>query len=144
MAQTTDQVRDAASGGTESASRAAVGKVLALMAGHLTRVRPAALLTPVALGACVAGEVYNARGRTSLGSGAALSEAVTAALPLADFTVSRSTYAVRLLEAARAHGWSEDDNQRAIPTVPGPRPAPAPAPRPGVPGPRPATGRSGR
>lgn len=144
MTNCTDQIRAAAAGGAESVSRTAVGEVLALMAGHLTRVRPAALLTPVALGACVAGEVYNARGRTSLGSGAALSEAVTAALPLADFTATRRAYAVLLREAAVEHGWTEDDNRRAIPTVPGQRPAPVRRPAAPVPAPRPSTGRAGR
>ncbi|AIV35575.1 hypothetical protein NI25_20440 [Streptomyces sp. CCM_MD2014] len=110
------------------------------MAGHFTRVRPGGYLTPVALGAAVAGEVYNAGGRTSRANGAAVSTAVTAALPAADFTSTRGQYAVLLREAATAHGWSDDDNERAIPTVPGPRPAPAPSPRPGVPGPRPTTG----
>jgi hypothetical protein len=147
MGQITDQARPAAPGGTDSVDRAAIGKVLGRMAGHFTDRRPNDLLTPVALGAGVAGEVFNARGRTHRGSGAALSAAVTAALPLADFTGTRAEYADLLREAARAYGWSEDDNKRAIPTVPGPRTEPETAPpvnpaTPTVPGPRPSTGRA--
>lgn len=123
MEHRSDQIGSGAPGGAVSVPRTAVGEVLALMAGHLLRVRPAALLTPVALGACVAGEVFNARGRSSRGSGAALSAAVTAALPLADFTAPRRAYAVLLREAAVAHGWTEGDNDPVIPRhpVPGPR-----------------------
>ncbi|MFC8332779.1 hypothetical protein [Streptomyces olivaceus] len=113
------------------------------MAGHFAAARPHAYLTPVALGAAVANEVYNAGGRTSRGNGAALSAAVTAALPAADFTNTRSGYAVLLREAATAYGWSDDDNERVIPTIPGPRPAPAPSERPDAPRPR-TEGRAGR
>lgn len=136
----TDQMRSGAPGGAESVSPAEVGEVLARMAGHLSTVRPNDLLTPVALGASMAGEVHNVRGGASLGEGADLSEATRAALPLADFTLSRAGYAVLLVEAAVARGWSEEDNERAIPTVPGPRPAPAGRPAAPVPAPRPATG----
>ncbi|MEV5048240.1 hypothetical protein AB0N20_27485 [Streptomyces griseoincarnatus] len=116
------------------------------MAGHLSTVRPDDLLTPVALGASVAGEVHNVRGGGSLGEGADLCEAVRVALPVADFTLSRAGYAVLLVEAAVARGWSEEDNERVIPVVPGPRPAPAPVERPAapVPAPRPSTGEAGR
>ncbi|MCC9686915.1 hypothetical protein [Streptomyces sp. MNU103] len=110
------------------------------MAGHLSTVRPTDLLTPVALGASMAGEVHNVRGGASLGEGADLSEATRAALPPADFTLSRAGYAVLLVEAAVARGWSEEDNERAIPTVPGQRPAPVERPAAPVPAPRPATG----
>ncbi|MET9819601.1 hypothetical protein [Streptomyces sp. NPDC006355] len=138
MSNCTDQIRSGAPGGSVSVDRAAVGEVLALMAGHFTARRPGDRLTPVALGAAVAGEVYNAGGRTSRVNGAALSAAVTDELPPADFNLTRGQYAVLLREAATAHGWSDDANERAIPTIPGPRPAPAPSERPDVPGPRPA------
>lgn len=143
MAQTTDQVRSGAPSGALSVDRAAVGEVLALMAGHFTARRPGDRLTPVALGAAVAGEVYNAGGRTSRVNGAPLSAAVTDELPPADFNLTRGQYAVLLREAATAHGWGDDANERAIPTVPGPRPAPAPSERPDVPRPR-TEGRAGR
>lgn len=137
----TDQMRSGAPGGAESVSPAEVGEVLARMAGHLSTVRPNDLLTPVALGASMAGEVHNVRGGASLGEGADLSEATRAALPLADFTLSRAGYAVLLVEAAVECGWSDDVDEPMIPRmpVPGPRREPAPAPRPGVPGPRPAS-----
>lgn len=123
MPNCTDQISPAAPHGAESIDRAAVGEVLALMASHFTTHRPGDHLTPVALGAAVAGEVYNAGGRTSLGSGAVLSAAVTAALPAADFTLTRDQYAVRLRQEATAHGWSDEDNEPVVPRFPGPRKA---------------------
>ncbi len=142
----TDQMRSGAPGGADSVSPAEVGEVLARMAGHFTTFRPDALLTPTGLAACVAGEVYIAGGRTVDAEGSPLALAVHAALPSADFTLSRAGYAVLLVEAAVARGWSEEDNERVIPTVPGPRPAPAPVERPAVPvpAPRPSTGEVGR
>ena len=148
MAQPTDQIRNSAPDGAGSVTRAAVGEVLAAMAAHLTTRRPAEPLNPVALQACVAGEVYNAGGRTSRTNGAPLSAAVTNVLPSSEPACTRAEYAVRLYEEAADHGW---DGERAIPTIPAPRPAPKATPKPapparrrGVPGPRPATGRAGR
>ena len=150
MAQTTDQTRSGAPDGAESVDRATVGRVLAGMAGHFTDHRPHELLTPDALQVCAGAEVYNATGRSILGGGSELLDAVTDALPDAEPACTRGQYAVRLSDEAAAHGW---DGERAIPTVPAPRPAPKTAPKPkprpparrtGVPGPRPTTGRSGR
>ncbi|GAB2331759.1 hypothetical protein [Streptomyces variabilis] len=140
----TDQMRSGAPGGADSVSPAAVGEVLARMAGHFATFRPDAFLTPTGLAACVAGEVYIVGGRTVDAEGSPLALAVNAALPAADFTLSRAGYAVLLVEAAVARGWSEGDNDRAIPTVPGPRTAPVERPAAPVPAPRPSTGEAGR
>lgn len=100
MAHRSDQTPDAAPGGINSVDRTEVGEVLAAMAGHFATRRPADILTPLALQACVAGTVYNMSGRTAWGKGAALTTAVCDALPEAEPACTRSQYAARLRQEA--------------------------------------------
>ena len=152
MEHRSDRLWDDVPGGAEPVSSAVVGVVLAGMAGHFATVRPGDLLTPVAVGAAMAGEIHLMVGSAAFGVGAAVRRAATVALPSPDFSGSRAGYAVLLEKAAgkfvgsagEESDWSEDVNRRAIPTVPGPRRVPDAAPRPDVPGPRPSTGEAGR
>lgn len=86
---------------TADVARNAIGEVLASMAGHFASRRPGDLITPLAIQACTAGTVYNLRGRSCRTSGAALSRAVTCALPEADLSATRGEYGARLRSAAR-------------------------------------------
>ncbi|MFD6128649.1 hypothetical protein ACFWC2_14385 [Streptomyces diastaticus] len=101
MEQITDQNQATGGGRSVQAPRVAVGEVLASMAGHFASRRPGDLITPLAIQACTAGTVYNLRGRSCRTSGAALSRAVTCALPEADLSATRGEYGARLRSAAR-------------------------------------------
>ncbi|MFJ8852333.1 hypothetical protein [Streptomyces sp. NPDC102437] len=111
MTNCTDQTQDGAPGGTDSVDNAMVGQVLRVlvaMADHFTENRPGALLTSDALQVCTAAEVYNATGRSVLGSGAVLLSAVTDALPEAAPASTRGQYAAVLREEAAAYDGAEE------------------------------------
>lgn len=126
MAQITDQT---------TVNREDVDRVLLAVADHFTNVNPTEVLDPGALVVTIGAEAYNASGRSLGGRTAELSRAALDAAPEATDGITRGEYALRLrrLPAPTGSEWTEDDNQRVIPLIPGPRPAPAPGPRPVIP-----------
>lgn len=111
MTNCTDRTQGGAPDGADSVDNVLVGQVLRVlvaMADHFTENRPDSLLTPDALQVCTAAEVYNATGRSVLGSGAALLSAVTDALPEAVPASTRGQYAAALREEAAAYDSAEE------------------------------------
>ncbi|WNI20358.1 hypothetical protein [Actinacidiphila sp. ITFR-21] len=126
MAQITD---------LNAVNREDVDRVLLAVADHFTNVHPTEVLDPGALVVTIGAEAYNASGRSLNGGTGELSRAALAAAPEVTDDITRGEYALRLRRTLTTAGveWSEDDNQRVIPSIPGPRPAPTPGPRPVIP-----------
>jgi hypothetical protein len=113
-------------------------QALALAAVHLATVRPGDVLEEdVDLAVVVGAKVYDVGGRTS-GSGSGISrlalEALGDIVPRGGIT--RLEAAAPMAQAAQVLGydWSDDDDRRVIPSIPGPRrtseSGSVPAPRP--------------
>ncbi|WP_411092262.1 hypothetical protein [Streptomyces sp. 049-1] len=112
-----------------------VAVVLARLAERYAEEEPGALVDDFAFTMRVGAEAYDATGRSLAGAHRIVATLVRREAPSVDGAAC-GPFASGLLDAARAQGWSDDDNQPAIPRhpVPGPRRTDesgrVPAPRP--------------
>jgi hypothetical protein len=124
----TDQVPGAATAELGALSNGGAARVLAGVADHFTTADPTAVLEHHSLLICVGAEAYELADRSVSGDGQAMSKAAMAALPEFREGITRGEFAL-LIRAALAevgHEWTEDDNRRVIPEIPGPRQDPKP------------------
>lgn len=132
MAQTTDLKRDS---GAPCALSPETALILAAVADHFTEVDPTADLEQHSLLICFGAEAYRLTNGKPGGDSNRLSAAAFGAAPQFAPPVTRGEYALILRRTLADAGvrWTEDDNERVIPRVPGPRTAPTPAPLPRIP-----------
>ncbi|MFE4796189.1 hypothetical protein ACFRFL_13995 [Streptomyces sp. NPDC056708] len=106
----------------------AAGLVLLAVANHFTTTNPTAVLESNSLLVCIGAEAYNLAGRSVNGDASVMSRAALGAAPEVPEGTTRGEAALLLRKAAVACGydWTNEDNQRTIPTVPGPRTEPSP------------------
>ncbi|WP_432001575.1 hypothetical protein [Streptomyces sioyaensis] len=98
--------------------------VLAAMADHFTQNDPTVALTEDSFLVCVGLKAYDLTGRSLNGIGPALSRAALSMAPVRPAGITRGEYALLLRKAAVACGWSNEDNEPAIPRIPCPRDEP--------------------
>ncbi|MFD5570405.1 hypothetical protein [Streptomyces cadmiisoli] len=109
--------------------------VLARLAGRYAEDEPGALVDDFAFTVRVGAEAYDETGRSLSGAHRIVAAVVRQEAPSVDGATCAS-FAAGLLVAARALGWSDNDDQPVIPhhDVPGPRRSDesghVPAPRP--------------
>lgn len=133
MPQTTDL--KLGSGAPTGALSEETALILVAVADHFTEVDPAADLEQHSLLISFGAEAYRLTdgkpGRNADGMAAAAFSAAPQFAP----PVTRGEYAliVRRVLTDAGVSWTEDDNERVIPRIPGPRPAPTPAPLPRIP-----------
>ncbi|GAA2948649.1 hypothetical protein ACFPN0_14990 [Kitasatospora cinereorecta] len=118
MTQITDQTS-----GVDSALPSAPVRVLGLVAAHFVDERPADVLLAEDLLVAVGAEAYMLCGRSVLGGSAEVAAAALDLLPSPYAGITRGEFALWLLAVLSRFGyvWAEDDNQRAIPSIPQPR-----------------------
>ncbi|MEU2487097.1 hypothetical protein ABZ593_21120 [Streptomyces sp. NPDC012617] len=105
-------------------------RILAGVAAHFVDVRPVDVLAAEDLLVAVGAEAYILCGRSITGGHAELAAATLEMLPTPYVGITRGEYALLLIGEVNRSGemWADDDNQRAIPTIPRPRTG-TPAPR---------------
>jgi hypothetical protein len=108
--------------------------VLAHLAGRYAEEEPDARVDDLTFVMRVGAAAYDAAGRSLAGRHRVVAAVVREQAPSA-LDAQCGPFAVALLEAARALGWSDEDNEPVIPRVPGPRRSEESG---RVPGPRPA------
>lgn len=123
MHNSTDQVTRETPDQTEDAVKM-TGRVLAAAAHHFTQKDPTHALTEDSLLVCVGMKAYDLTGRSLSGIGPALSRAALSMAPGRPAGITRGEYALLLRKAAAACGWSSEDNEPAIPRIPGQRQEP--------------------
>lgn len=108
-------------------------RILVAVADHFTAADPTGLLDRSDLLIAFGSAAYELNGRRSDGGGELLARAAGAVAPaLSDrLARTRGEYALLLRKLVADHEWTENDNARAIPAIPGPRTAPAPRPESG-------------
>lgn len=106
--------------------------VLAEVAAAYAKTAPEDLVDEITVVARIGASAYVQAGRSCHGGSAAVSRLAQHLAPVVPTGATAAEYARLLLDAARAAGWSEDDNEPVIPKIPGPRtgePRRVPAPR---------------
>jgi len=127
MAQVTDRTQAGPGDAAVDAAELA-GLVLTAVAEHFTDVNPSVVLDAPSLLICVSTTAYELAGRSIGTDSAAMSRAAMDAVPEMPAGVTRGAAAVLMREAVEecGHEWTEADNGRVIPRIPGQRPAPEP------------------
>ena len=109
----TDRAAGSTPAGTED-PRVTAGRVLAMVADHLTATDPSDVLEPHSLLVCVGAEAYKLADRSAFGEAAEISRAALAEAPEAPQGITRGEFALLLLKASSACGydWRSDDSER--------------------------------
>ncbi|MFD3844753.1 hypothetical protein ACFWVB_02535 [Streptomyces microflavus] len=124
MKQTTDQIAE----GATARLGASTAAVLVNVAEHFRTVNHADVLDGTSLLACVDAEaLLVAEGAEP--ESAELTRLVLDAMPamFTGITRGEAQLHIRGVVLAAGHEWTEDDNAKVIPTIPGPRKVPVPA-----------------
>ncbi|MFJ3249136.1 hypothetical protein [Streptomyces sp. NPDC086782] len=140
MAHRSDLIPGSAQGVTDEHKNQAAA-VLARLAKRYAEEQPGVLVDGFAFTVRVGAEAYDETGRSLNGAHKVVAAVVRRYAPSVEGAAC-GRFAAGLLDAARALGWSDDDNEPAIPRhpVPGPRrtdesgrvPVPRPEQRAGV------------
>lgn len=130
------QVTDLKEGtGAHSALSPETALILAAVAQHFTEVNPTADLGQHSLLVSFGAEAYRFTDGKPGRNADGMAAAAYSAAPRFSPPVTRGEYALILRRVLTDAGveWTEDDNQPAIPRVPGPRTEPVPGPLPRIP-----------
>jgi len=117
-----DQITRRTEGVTDGLT-ADAGRVLAALANHFAGTNPLDALDDLALMISIGAEAHKQCGGMAGGRSPAVARMVLDAAPERAPGVTRGEYALLLRESAAVYGWTDEDNKRVIPIIPGPRPA---------------------